>query len=627
MNPVGVVAVVEGLASFLGDIEKINSAVGGIGKSFLSSDIMGIVGGVANAFNNLGREILNVAETALGVMLRDAIEWVIRKLGEIASAAFDAAAEFQLISLRLQGFNLQVLVDSGKEFVDIMTEAKNVTKDQMSWVMKLAATTPYDATDIAFVFSMSEAFGFSATEAKQLTQSTLDFVAAMGLTGVEAKRVIINLGQMAQRGKITTREMNDLARGSLLPLRDVLDRVAKKMGITTGALTKLIMQPGEGVDYKLFMDAFNEMISQEVRFQGAGVRMAHTFQGAWENITQTVRDVIGNFILLPGFLDPIGEKLGTFMDIVGSDKNWDILTNDAAYFGKALGDVITALLNTFFPSAQSIVDGLSQGLDNMGAWMVVHKEDIVGFFKGIGDTIRNDIIPWITEKLIPTLGDIYSWAITNGPVIWGVFASVYDYIMNKIVPWVQDKLIPAFDEIKKWTTDNKPLIDDFFGALAEIVDTVISNLLGIGKEDSREGMEGFLDKLGEVMQWVIDNQDGIAAFVQTWITFWFYAELLKISLGIIWTLIQNILTFGIVALGVPVVQGSSDSYVDPRGGGRGKIPGNSDKGERDTGVSSRVSLPSISNASSSVKHYNLTIVSSANSENLSADFSMLASMS
>jgi tape measure domain-containing protein len=537
MDLVGVEAVVEGLSGFLGDIGTINGALNMLKPP--ADTLETAFGTLTNTLAGFGREILNVAEVALGTMLRDAIEWTIKQLQDLISAAFDAGAQFQEMNLRLRGFNLQALVDSGMDYTSAMKQAIAVTKEQMQWVMQLAATTPYDATDIGFVFSMSEAFGFDAAEAKKLTESTLDFVAAMGLSGVEAKRVIINLGQMAQRGKITTREMNDLARGSFVPLQDILDRVAVKLGVTSEALMKMISAPGAGVDYKLFMDSFTEMTTQEVRFQGASERMAHTFQGAWENVTQTVRDVIGNFVLLPGILDPVGQVLGDIMDSIGNPDNWKLITDSAQGVGDALAGILKGIWSNIGLDPDKIVGWIVTALGNVSDWITNHGPSIITFF----DNLRTILFgPAPSDPSNPERAVMSVQEHLAGPFLPGVLDIVQHIVdaFHDVEDFITNKVIPAFNQIKKWVQDNGPLIKDFFKSLGDIVSTVIDNLFGGNGEDKMKNGGGLtlaLNTLKTVMQWIIDHKDDIANFVSDWITFWFYAELIKLA-------VQGLLTGG-----------------------------------------------------------------------------------
>lgn len=527
MNPVELEFILTGLQEFVSGIGEANDALKGLKDAAPDSIFETLWDKATSAIGNFAERVWDVASITLGILLRDAIRGAIDLLAELASSAFEAGAELQQVSLRLQGFNMQTLVDAGMEYTEAMTKAVDITKQQLSWVMQLAATTPYDATDIAFVFSMAEAFGYTADESKKLTTNTLDFVAAMGLTGLEAKRVIINLGQMAQRGKITTREMNDLARGSLVPLRDILDRVAKKMNTTTAELTKMIAKPGEGVDYKLFMDAFNEMIETEERFIGAGGRMAHTFKGAMENVWQTLRDLIGNFVLLPAFLDPIGKRVGDMMDTIGEEKNWKAITGAVERIGLTLQGISTQILDAFFPSTarQSIVDRIVSSLDSISSWLKIHQKDIVEFFLG-------------TETWQP-----FGKTGREG----GLFKDI-GKIIQDVTKFV-GKLVEAFNTISDWVNANKPLIDEFFSSLGDILSEIFTNLTGgvFSKGAGGEaGLAGFLNIVADVMKWIIDNKDKIADFatviLKVWIAFEAGKLVLNTILSFLGLLLQGLLT-------------------------------------------------------------------------------------
>lgn len=497
----------------------------------------------------MANKLWDIASVTIGVIVRDAIEWFIGALGDLAASSLEAAEDLQAIQFRLQGFNFQAALDSGMDYNAAMEKSIRLTEEQMSWVMRLAAQSPYDATDIGFVFGMATAYGYTSEESKVLTQSTMDFVAAMGLTSVEQRRVIINLGQMVQRGKITTREMNDLARGSLLPLADVLDRVAEKMGITSEALSKLISKPGEGVDYQLFIDSFNEMIKGEERFIDAGKRMAVLFKASLDNVYQSTRDIIGYYILIPGILGPVGKAVAGIMETVTEPGNWNKITAAATRVGEALGSIVTELINLLMPSGESVVDGIVSGLNGLADWLENNEKEIVGFFVGIAKTIL-EIPQWIHDRLIPALIGIYKWIVENGPKIYNFFSGIYTVIKDKIVAWVEEKLVPAFDEIKKWVKDNGPKISEFFSALGEIIGQVVERLMGKGGKGESAGISAFLDKLLVAMQWIIDNKNVIALWIEQWIKLLIALEIINIFLSNIIGLLIPALLIGLSIFGV-----------------------------------------------------------------------------
>lgn len=241
----GVEAIVEGLQAFQGDVRQMNSALESIqprqtllqrGFSSLTEGIIGFGKGIlqwgVDTLASFGQSIIHIAEYALGQLLADAIEWVIGKLKELASATIEAGNEFQSMEIRLNGLNMQEITDSQLDYADATEAATKMTKEQLEWLQKLSATTPYDNTDISNVYTLSRSYGFADESARELTQSVTEFASGMGLSKEVLERVIMNLGQMVQRGKITSTEIRDLARGAFLPVNDILQRIADNMNKT-----------------------------------------------------------------------------------------------------------------------------------------------------------------------------------------------------------------------------------------------------------------------------------------------------------------------------------------------------------------------------------------------------------
>src|SRR5688572_22511169 len=146
MQKVGVEAVVEGLSAFIRDTRRMNDALDKIRPQ--GTLLTRMFSGVTDAMGSFGREILNVAEHALGHLLSEAIQFVIQKLGELISATIEAGAEFQTMELRLNRLNFNSLVESGDTYKQALKAATEVTKEQLHWIQKLAITTPYDAQDV-----------------------------------------------------------------------------------------------------------------------------------------------------------------------------------------------------------------------------------------------------------------------------------------------------------------------------------------------------------------------------------------------------------------------------------------------------------------------------------------------
>lgn len=540
MQEVGVTAVVEGLSSFMSDINKME---GGI-KSLMPSGnaLTAIFQGVTGALSALGREILNVAEYALGKLLADAIEWVIGKIKDLISETIQAGAEFQTLSLRLNRLNFNEVADSAKNFSEGMATATKMTQEQLLWLQKLAVTTPYDAQDIANVFTLARSYGFAADAAKGLTEDISDFAAGMGLGNTEIERIIVNFGQMVQQGKVTQREMNDLARGAFVPVNDILAEMQKETGLT-GAAFDDFRKTGEGV--QAFFTAFSTLVKD--RFGGAAEAMARTFKGATDNAKDLLKSLIGFNVVRP-ILDILGGKVADFIDALTAGGNFEKMNTAAKALGESISKLVESLLSLFGIKPTPIWDNLElndvdkikefsslgekvvKGLEKITDWVNKHRGDIVGFFQGVKDKIKEI---WNTLKNRDFKG--FLEALGLSPEIIGK------------ITMLKDDILKVFDKVKGWVNDNGPLIKKFFETLGEIVGKVFDNLFG---NVDTGGLDGLLEGVKNFMQYVIDNKDQIAEFVTNLIEAWVWFQKIGFVLGVLMGIVLAILAPLFAFLGV-----------------------------------------------------------------------------
>lgn len=93
MDPVTLEFIVEGLAAFESSIKQANSALDSTKtQGNIFSDTFNTI---SDAIGNFAEKVWNVATVTLGVLLRDAINWIIGSLGDLARASLDAAEDLQ----------------------------------------------------------------------------------------------------------------------------------------------------------------------------------------------------------------------------------------------------------------------------------------------------------------------------------------------------------------------------------------------------------------------------------------------------------------------------------------------------------------------------------------------------
>jgi len=507
MEQVGVEAVVKGLTSFVSDIGKLNSSLKSIEPS--GNIVTRTLEGVSNAFSGLAGFMGRVAEVALGVLVRDAFNAIVNGLKEIISSTIEAGNEFQILGLRLERLNFNTAIAQSNNLEEATVRATKATREQLSWVQKLAATTPYDFQDIANVFTLARSYGFADTEAKGLTEDITDFAAGMGLGNTEIERIVVNMGQMVQQGKVTQREMNDLARGAFVPVNDVLKQMQKNTGLTGKAFDKF-KSSTKGVN--AFMTAFSQIVQQ--RFTGASEQMARTFKGATDNVKDFIKSIFGFGVVTP-ILDKVGGKIADVLATLTSPGNFAAISLSVQRFGTAISDLIGELLGLGDVDTGNITQRILQGFNRATKWIETHKDDIINFFLNVKDTIKG----------------VFD-AAKNGD-LGGVFAAlgVPQETIDKITGF-KDTIVETFNTIKGWIDENKPTIDEFFGTLGEIVGTVIENLTGKGI-DTSGGLQGLLDGITTFMQFVIDNKDKIADWTTKLLELWGALQLIQFVLSLI----------------------------------------------------------------------------------------------
>lgn len=553
MEKVGVEAVVEGLVSFLGDMKKVDKSITDLvpSNSLLSQAFQA----VGNVVEWLTGSVFRVLEYTLGNLIASAIQAVVREIRELIAGTIEAGQEFQTLQLRLQNFNLNAAVDSGMEFSEAMKVATEQTQEQLEWLQKLAATTPYDLTDIANVYTLARSYGFASAEAETLTARIADFAAGMSLGNTEIERIVVNFGQMVQQGKVTQREMNDLARGAFVPVNDVLKLMQEQTGLTGKAFDDF-RNSGEGVN--AFMTAFNTLVEQ--RFTGATTAMARTWKGATDNVKDFIKSIVGLDIVKP-VLDTLGGYVANFLDAFTKVPNefenvvnemegvrirdpFEEIVATARTIGRTISEIITEILG-LGPSADELALKLSDGLGGFSDWLVEHKDDIVTWVKNAIDKVQE-------------------------------FA-------DKVKSFIDEKVVPAFDRISDWVNENKGTIDEFFSTVGSIVSEFFSDLTGQpGKPEGGGGdiLGSLLQGLTDFMNFVIENRDAILQWVEIiWsviAVFTVLGTIAKIVVGILislagivlsiisaWGFLQGVMTvvgtvFGVVsgiitAIGLPIL--------------------------------------------------------------------------
>src|SRR5258706_7899527 len=149
-------------------MNKMDNSIKGLVPS---STLLGrAFSGLGDIVSNLVSGVFRTLEYALGNLIAGAIQSVISGIKDMIGSVIEAGSQFQILEIRLQNLNFNDKMTELNDYGKAMTAATEMTKEQFKWIQKLAIQTPYDATDIANVFTLSRSYGFASDKAQGLTE-------------------------------------------------------------------------------------------------------------------------------------------------------------------------------------------------------------------------------------------------------------------------------------------------------------------------------------------------------------------------------------------------------------------------------------------------------------------------
>lgn len=586
MEQIGVEALVEGLMQFKGDMGDMQSSFESVaGSSTLLERALGVV---SDALGSFGEFVVNIAEVTLGVLLRDAVMAAIDYFNELVSGVIEAGNEFQTLQLRLENINISDMIQQGKDYTAASQEAVDMTQQQLEWIQKLAASTPYDATDIANVYTLARSYGFADDMAQQITESISNFAAGMGLGNQEIQRIIINFGQMVQQGKITTREMTDLARGAFVPVNDIMQRVTENMqangGIAEGLAETIskLREKLQGYQEQLLLaeqrqSEFTDKTSESVRMANqlkidelkgkinditdeiGGLEAAASGTG---EVTQEMFDKLKKAGLpaeefIKAFIDTVGERfpeaskrmartmqgaLDNLQDLFKSVLGLNAIKPVFDVLGGAVADFVEKFQSPenwsrFTAAAQQLgtvlaeiftrLLGLAPGAQSMIDGLIGGIEGLASWLAENQDSIVQwaaDLAMWIRDEVVPAIRD-------------------------QLVPFIRDQLVPAVKDFISFIWDHREDILAFFSTMADFIINQLVPFIADKLIPAVQELIGWLtEHWGDILPWLEKIAIAFVAFeiIQT-IAKWvlgLVAAFIGLVVGIIgfvasvWTAIQ-----------------------------------------------------------------------------------------
>lgn len=407
----------------------------------------------SNVLGNFGNIMTGIKSTI------DLVSGAIHAFTGFAMEGLNSIAFYERLEASLTTLNAAQLV-SHESAID-MASAMEITSIQAQeltkWMQEVAIKSPFTLEGVAQAFRLAEAYGFTAEQAKILTQDLIDFAAATGNTEYSMQRIALALGQIQAVGHLTGQDMLQLTQAGL-PVAQIL---ADYFGVTTEKVIE--MRTAGLIPASDAIKAITEYI--ETNFAGAAERQANTWaglMGTFSDIKQMgLREFFGGLF---DALQPLAVSLSTWLQGPGMT----ILGTLGDMLGTITGNLV-AKLAEFTPVFNTLNTAFLEfiNLTNNDWTPLQALEKILGelaiIWKG---TPLGDIVTDIREFI--AIGESEGW----GAAIKDLFIDITSgFDLQTTVQNILDRITTALG-----ASDLQPLGQTIGNLLNSAITSVLSGL-------------------------------------------------------------------------------------------------------------------------------------------------------
>lgn len=173
------------------------------------------IGGISDGTVNL---LSLIAQgTAVGLVFAGIADKAFETLGAITSFAVGSVSQLQDLEITLETLSARELLKSGsvENFTQAMQYAEPMAAKLMERIQALSLISPFEYKDILNTFQLSMGFGMASETALEFTRAVTNIAAVNKTIPGVLERITYNFSQMGMVGKITARDMRDLAQAGV----------------------------------------------------------------------------------------------------------------------------------------------------------------------------------------------------------------------------------------------------------------------------------------------------------------------------------------------------------------------------------------------------------------------------
>lgn len=458
--------VVQKIYDFVSPIVKAFFEVGKKILSAVGSVINTVFSGMQNVLSTLsggllgGRGGRSLGDSLFGAMfkfevLKQTIRKVIQEFKEFVSVSYKAAEILQTLTVRLDNLIARQMRDIGlvKDYGQSIEMASGYTQELLGWIKELAVATPFSADVISETVSLSMAMGWGIDTSKELTTSILNYTAAQGLSNDVMERIIYNFAQMRQAGKVTGTELRDLARGAFMPVNDILNLAAQKLGIAADEMDEFREAAADGtIGVELFFETFNEWANAE--FPNAARNMNITMAAVVDNVRDLFRTILGWNMLKP-VLDAVAKRMQSLINSINTpevDRATKLLGMSFKYAAESLMQTAKTVAWTFklmfealglgAPTLENVIKSIIKFAAVIQKIALLIQSFVIGKILPVFRQLRDEL----DAEMDDTADDAFTWGfnliIEFGKGVMKGISTFLTKVMNALASFLASWLMP-----------------------------------------------------------------------------------------------------------------------------------------------------------------------------------------
>ena len=407
-----------------------------------------------------------------------------RRIGSTIATGLAAAAKVGTAALA--GFGAFALSATGQleqtliSFETILGSAEE-GKAFMDELFDFAARTPFEIPQLADAARRFLAVGFAADEVLVSLEAVATAGAAVGATSFNIDRVVLALGQMAGKGKVTAEELRQISDN--FPGFSAIDAIATGLGVTIPEAFAEVkagaVSADEGIQFLL--DGMNAVPGAATILE----RQSRTLLGVFSTLKDRVRQSV-----FEGMRDEVAglaDAMFEFIPILG-----EFASGLSEGIGVAVADAVPVLTGLFEQFARFAAPATSTFFDV-----------IFGLLEAMTPAI--EMLADSADGLIETFGLLGEGAATA----LGVFSE----LLMGLVPLFEPVLNIIGTLIERVETELAPVFSGVADAVREISDVLggtLSSMFG----QLEPGIGSFLDAFGQLGVPIRDFGSAIADVLQ-----------------------------------------------------------------------------------------------------------------